>query len=277
MHAVAVQRRPRGCRGRRPEPRHAASAPRRSRSRRCRSRSAYDDLDARELAIASASHRAESEQLAAVRMLLAARPRRRGRPRVRPRRAARRRGSSTTAPASTPGCSPSAARTAGACEGYRLPEPPDAAHDLARRRRGGARRRGRIAARGRRLRRPDVRPLARADGAPCSRGSRRARGGARVADAMRAHPELIRGHGRRTRVLMQTLPGASRRAAPRACSAACCRTARVRDQVRGRSGPRARPRRSQPFSSVSALAVPRLYELPVVEQPRRDVGAIVVE
>src|SRR6266542_4409982 len=53
---------------------------------------AYEDLDPRELAIASASHLAGSEQLAAV----------------------RRRGSSTTAPASTPACSPSAARTAGA-------------------------------------------------------------------------------------------------------------------------------------------------------------------
>ena len=85
---------------------------------------AFDDSTTRELAIASASHLARPR--AARRSSHAARAcaRRRARPRVRPARAIRRRGSSTTAPASTPGCSPCAARTAGPREGYRLASHP---------------------------------------------------------------------------------------------------------------------------------------------------------
>ena len=138
----------------------------RSRSRRSRSLEGYDDLDDDELAIACASHQAEPAQLDAVRKLLARAGAtvddlENGR-----RRAARKGSSATTARASTPGCSPRAARTAGRCTRtaicrIRCSSASPSCSAPARRR-------------DRRLRRADVRDAARAHG---ERSSLRRRSG----------------------------------------------------------------------------------------------------
>src|SRR6266540_1078376 len=136
---------------------------------------AYEDLDPRELAIASASHLAGSEQLAAVRMLLA-------------RAHAGEQDLECGAEGHPPSrlkhnCSGKHAGMLAVCrahgwrtEGYRL------AHH--------------------RMQRTNLHGVAHA---ACLEEVPE---GQRVADAMRAHPELIRGPGATDTVLMQTLPGA---------------------------------------------------------------------
>ena len=123
VHAVAVQDGASSPR-RATRARSASSARPRSRSRRCRSSGRATTSTDAELAIASASHRAEPAQLEAVRALLAKAPGDRGRSRVRPQEGRGPTAVATTAPASTPGCSPSAGREAGRSEGYRLGEHP---------------------------------------------------------------------------------------------------------------------------------------------------------
>lgn len=167
---------------------------------------AYDDLDSRELAIASASHLADRAQLEAVRMLLS--------------RAGADEGDLECGPDGEPpsrlrhNCSGKHAGMLAVCrargwrtEGYRLP--------------------------GHRMQRENLRDVARAAGveedsirtavdgcgvvtfaltlermAAMFTQLESSREGKRVADAMRAHPELIRGAGATDTVLMQTIPGA---------------------------------------------------------------------
>jgi L-asparaginase II len=167
---------------------------------------AYDDLDSRELAIASASHLAQPMHLEAVRMLL--------------RRAHCDEDDLECGPEGTPpsrlkhNCSGKHAGMLAVCrahgwrtEGYRLP--------------------------GHRMQRQNLEDVARAAGMdedeirtatdgcgvvtfalPLERMARMfaafesSREGKRVADAMRAHPEHIRGAGATDTELMQSLPGA---------------------------------------------------------------------
>ena len=168
---------------------------------------AYQDIDARELAIASASHLAQPMHLEAVRMLL--------------RRARCDEDDLECGPEGTPparikhNCSGKHAGMLAVCrahgwrtEGYRLP--------------------------GHRMQRQNLEDVARAAGAakddirtatdgcgvvtfalPLDRMARMfasltsSSEGQRVADAMRAHPEYIRGEGATDTVLMQSIPGAA--------------------------------------------------------------------
>jgi L-asparaginase II len=167
---------------------------------------AYDDLDARELAIASASHLGQPMHLEAVRMLL--------------RRARCDEDDLECGPDGAPpsrlkhNCSGKHAGMLAVCrahgwrtEGYRLP--------------------------GHRMQRQNLEDVARASGVdadqirtatdgcgvvtfalPLERMARMfaalesSREGARIADAMRTHPEHIRGAGATDTELMQSLPGA---------------------------------------------------------------------
>jgi L-asparaginase II len=167
---------------------------------------AYDDLDTRELAIASASHLAEPFHLDAVRMLL--------------RRAHCDEDDLECGPEGQPparikhNCSGKHAGMLAVCrahgwrtEGYRLP--------------------------GHRMQRQNLEDVARTAGVdedeirtatdgcgvvtfalPLERVARMfaalesTREGARIADAMRAHPEYVRGSGATDTALMQSLPGA---------------------------------------------------------------------
>src|ERR1041384_3861212 len=167
---------------------------------------AYDDLDERELAIASASHLADRDQLAAVRLLLA--------------RAHADEDDLECGPEGHPpsrirhNCSGKHAGMLAVCrahgwrtEGYRLES--------------------------HRMQRENLRDVASAAGVDedsiptaidgCGVATfaltlermaamftrlEESPEGKRVADAMRAHPELIRGHGATDTVLMQTAPGA---------------------------------------------------------------------
>jgi L-asparaginase II len=167
---------------------------------------AYDDLDPRELAIASASHRADRAQLAAVRLLL--------------RRAHAGEDDLECGREGTPptklkhNCSGKHAGMLAVCrargwrtEGYRLPS-----HRMQRTNL-------RNVAAAARVDEDDI-PTA-VDGcgvvtfalsleriADMFTRLEESGGGKRVADAMRAHPELIRGEGAPDTVVMQTLPGA---------------------------------------------------------------------
>jgi L-asparaginase II len=167
---------------------------------------AYQDIDARELAIASASHLAQPMHLEAVRMLL-----RRGRCEEDDLEC----GPEGVPPARIKhNCSGKHAGMLAVCrahgwrtEGYRLP--------------------------GHRMQRQNLEDVARASGVaaddirtgidgcgvvtfalPLDRMARMfdslttSREGQRVADAMRTHPEYIRGEGATDTVLMQSIPGA---------------------------------------------------------------------
>lgn len=167
---------------------------------------AYDDLDPRELAIACASHVAQPMHLEAVRMLL--------------RRARCDEDDLECGPEGTPparikhNCSGKHAGMLAVCrahgwrtEGYRLP-----GHRMQRQNLGDVARLAAVAA-------DDIRTATDGCGVvtfalPLERMARMfaslasSREGGRVADAMRAHPEHIRGAGATDTVLMQTIPGA---------------------------------------------------------------------
>ena len=156
-------------------------------------------LDPRELAIASASHLADREQLggradAARRALTPART-----TSSAAARAIRRRGSSTTAPASTPACSPSAARTAGAPRATASRATGCSARTCDDVAAAARRRRGRDPDRGRRLRRPR-RSRSRSSGWPTmfTRLEASARGQARRRRDARAPGADPRRRARRT-------------------------------------------------------------------------------
>ena len=163
-------------------------------------------------------------------------------------------------------------------EGYRLAEPPDAAHQPPQRRRCGATRRGRDRDRGRRLRRPDVRPR-RSSGWPTmfTRLEASARGRARRrrdARAPGADPRRRRaGHRRDADARRRGREGRRRGPALRRA----LRTGRA-SRSRARTAPAVRsarpPRRS---SRVSAPRFQRLYELPIANSRGENVGAIAVE
>ena len=154
-----------------------------------------DDLEARDLAIASASHLADDAQLAAVRALLAKAPAGVDELECGP---IRRRRSTTTAPGSTPGCSPSAAAKAGPARatGWRIT--PSSERCWPRQPswpgRGDP-------DRDRRLRRRHLRVAAGTDGCAFARFDEH------IAAAMREYPELIRGPGALDTNLMRALPG----------------------------------------------------------------------
>ena len=164
---------------------------------------ARPDLDDRELAIASASHLADPSRSARSGRCSPRRPPRRTSSSAAPT-ASRRARSGTTAPESTPGSWRSAAPAVGLA---RLPaaRPPGAEDDAGRGGGGGGSREEEI---------PTAidgcgvvnfaLPLERMAYAFSRFGSWTA---ARVADAMRAHPALIRGPGAPDTVLMESLPG----------------------------------------------------------------------
>ena len=166
---------------------------------------AYDDLDDRELAIASASHLADAHQLEAVRMLLR---------RAHATESDLECGAEGDPPSKLKhNCSGKHAGMLAVCrahgwrtEGYRLP--------------------------GHRMQRTNLEDVARGAGvdedeirtavdgcgvvtfalpleqmAAMFAGLESSREGARIADAMRAHPELIRGPGAADTILMQSIPG----------------------------------------------------------------------
>ena len=179
---------------------------------------ARPDLGDREIAIACASHRAEPAQIEAVRSLLAKGP----------------------ATEDDLECGEQEGRAPGAihhnCSGkhagflavcrarswetvrYRLAE-----HPLQQELHEEVARAAELADDGdpdrrRRLRRRDVRALARADGAGRSPASA-LDGAERILAAMRAHPELVGGEGSLDTDLMRRQPAGRRKAAPRACCA----------------------------------------------------------
>jgi L-asparaginase II len=235
---------------------------------------AYDDLDARELAIASASHRADREQLSAVRMLLARAHAgeddlecgREGHPPSRLKH----------------NCSGKHAGMLAVCrahgwrtEGYRLPSHRMQRTNLAN-----------VAAAGVRV---DEMPVA-VDGcgvptfalsleqmADMFTRLEASSGGARVADAMRAHPELIRGEGAPDTVVMQTLDGAVAKGGAEGllCGVLADRTGFAIKSADGAG--RALGPAVAAFLARLGAEVPRLYELPVANSRGEDVGAIRVE
>jgi L-asparaginase II len=144
----------------------------------------------RDLAIASASHLADDAQLAPVRALLEKAPATVDDLECGPRAKPPSR-STTTAPASTPGCSPLPCQRL-AERGLPPPDHPVQRAMLAVHAEAAEVGRGRASDRHRRLRRRHVRPAARAHGT-CVRTLRAARRRGAIADAMREHPELIRG------------------------------------------------------------------------------------
>ena len=141
-------------RARRRGPRQLPALVARSRSRPCRSREAYDDLDDDELAIACASHRGRARAArGGAQSCSPARARPSTTSRTGRRRAARRGSSATTAPASTPGMLAACRANGWPFAGYRLP---------IIRCSGGSRRAraAELGERDRRLRRTDVRDAA---------------------------------------------------------------------------------------------------------------------
>ncbi len=204
VHAAAVpRRRP----GRRPPAIPSSSpscAPRPSRCRHYRSRAPTPTCPTHELAIACASHLADADQLAAAQSLSRACARARGRPRVRPRRQpaaphqpqllGQARGHARRLPCARLGDA-----------GYRLAEHP-LQRELHDRARGGGRR-ARDDDRGGRLRRGHLRPAAASHGPGLRCPRDRSSGGDRIAAAMRARPELIRGERAADTMLMRALPG----------------------------------------------------------------------
>ena len=184
---------------------------------------AYDDLDSRELAVAAASHLAGSDQLAAVRMLLS-------------RAHAGEHDLECGAEGHPPtrlkhNCSGKHAGMLAVCrahgwrtEGYRL-----AAHRMQRTNLEDVARAAELD--------PDSIPTA-VDGcgvvtfaltlermAAMFTRLEETPAGERVAEAMRAHPEMIRGPGATDTVLMQSVPGAVAKGGAEGCSAGSCRTA----------------------------------------------------
>ena len=155
----------------------------------------YDDLDDDEIAIACASHHAEPAQLAAVRKVLAraGADGRRSRER-RCRRAGPTGSSATTARASTPACSPPAARTAGRCIRTAIPR--------IRCSSGSPSSSAAATIGDRRLRRADVRDAALADGGAVH--ARRRRGSAR---RCARGPSSSAAAGADDTELMRALPG----------------------------------------------------------------------
>ncbi|MFL5936028.1 MAG: asparaginase [Gaiellaceae bacterium] len=102
-------------------------------------------------------------------------------------------------------------------------------------------------------------------------------GGARVADAMRAHPELIRGDGAPDTVVMQTLDGAVAKGGAEGllCGVLADRTGFAIKSADG-AGRALGPAVSSFLARLGA-EVPRLYELPVANSRGENVGAIRVE
>ena len=158
---------------------------------------------------------------------------------------------------------------AGRREGYRLAAHPVPAGDA---RRGRSRCRGRArstADRHRRVRGRDLRADARADGARVL-ATRALDGGARVADAMRAHPELIRGDGAADTELMRPRRRLDREGRRRGPALRGPRRARRRAQGRGRGAAR-RPQRDSPRSSRGSASTPATSRDVPVENSRGEV------
>ncbi|MFL6014588.1 MAG: asparaginase [Gaiellaceae bacterium] len=236
---------------------------------------AYDDIDARELAIASASHCADREQLSAVRMLLGRAHAgeddlecgREGHPPSRLKH----------------NCSGKHAGMLAVCrahgwrtEGYRLPS-----HRMQRTNLANVAAAARIDEDG-------IATAVDGCGVPTFALSleqmadvftrlEASAGGARVADAMRAHPELIRGDGAPDTVVMQTLDGAVAKGGAEGllCGVLADRTGFAIKSADG-AGRALGPAVSSFLARLGA-EVPRLYELPVANSRGENVGAIRVE
>jgi len=236
---------------------------------------AYDDIDARELAIASASHRADREQLAAVRMLLGRAHAgeddlecgREGQPPSRLKH----------------NCSGKHAGMLAVCrahgwrtEGYRLPSHRMQRTNLAN-----------VAAAAR-IDEDSVATAVDGCGVPTfalslaqmadifTRLDRSAEG-ARVAAAMRGHPELIRGEGAPDTVVMQTLDGAVAKGGAEGllCGMLADRTGFAIKSADGAG--RALGPAVAAFLARLGAELPRLYELPIANSRGENVGAIGVE
>src|SRR4051794_22007168 len=236
---------------------------------------AYDDIDPRELAIASASHRAEREQLAAVRILLGRAHAgednlecgREGAPPSRLKH----------------NCSGKHAGMLAVCrargwrtEGYRLPS-----HRMQRTNLRNVADAARV----------DEDRLATAvDGcgvptfalsleqmADMFTRLETSAEGARVAAAMRAHPELIRGEGAPDTVVMQTLDGAVAKGGAEGllCGVLPDATGFAIKSADGAG--RALGPAVAAFLARLGADVPRLYELPIGNSRGENVGAIRVE
>jgi L-asparaginase len=236
---------------------------------------AYDDLDPRELAIASASHRADRAQLAAVRLLL--------------RRAHAGEDDLECGREGYPptklkhNCSGKHAGMLAVCrargwrtEGYRLPS-----HRMQRTNL-------RNVAAAARVDEDDI-PTA-VDGcgvvtfafsleqmAGMFTRLEEGAGGKRVADAMRAYPELIRGEGAPDTVLMQTLTGAVAKGGAEGllCGALPDRTGfaiKCADGAGRALGPAVAA-----FLARLGAELPRLHELPLTNSRGENVGAIAAE
>jgi L-asparaginase II len=236
---------------------------------------AYDDLDARELAIASASHRAEPAQLAAVRMLLGRAHAgeddlecgREGHPPSRIKH----------------NCSGKHAAMLAVCrargwrtEGYRLPS-----HRMQRTNLSNVAAAARL---------DEDRIATAVDGcgvltfalslermADMFTRLEASAEGARVADAMRAHPELIRGEGAPDTVVMQTLAGAVAKGGAEGllCGVLPGGTGFAIKSADGAG--RALGPAVAAFLARLGADVPRLYELPVANSRGENVGAIGVQ
>ena len=141
--------------------------------------------------------------------------------------------SSTTAPASTPACSRSAARTAGRPRATACPTTPSSSVQQPPTTKRPKSTPSELPTRDRRLRRRHVRPPARAHGHAYARFEQlpEARD---ITDAMRAHPDLVGGPDGVDFHLMRTRAAGSQRAAPRASSAPPTGRARHRPQGRRR-------------------------------------------
>ena len=189
VHAVAVRARCRRGSGRRARHIHAVvgEADPGAAGRPCEA-----DLDDRELAIASASHLADPQQLGAVRSLLAKAPAQEDELSAA-RRATRRARSGTTAPESTPDSWRSVVREGGT-RAATAARPPVQRTMLAEVAAAADLLRGGDTDSDRRLRRRQLRPALERMAYAFSRFAE-LDGGSRVADAMQAHPALIRGPG----------------------------------------------------------------------------------
>jgi L-asparaginase II len=236
---------------------------------------AYDDLDLRELAIASASHRADRAQLAAVRLLL--------------RRAHAGEDDLECGREGYPptklkhNCSGKHAGMLAVCrargwrtEGYRLPS-----HRMQRANLHNV-------AAAARVDEDDI-PTA-VDGcgvvtfalslermADMFTRLEESAGGKRVAEAMRAHPELIRGEGAPDTVVMQTLAGAVAKGGAEGllCGALPDRTGFAIKCADG-SG-RALGPAVAAFVARLGAELPRLHQLPLTNSRGENMGAIGVE
>ena len=236
---------------------------------------AYDDLDPRELAIASASHRADPEQLAAVRMLL--------------RRAHAGEDELECGREGNPpsrlkhNCSGKHAGMLAVCrarewrtEGYRLPS-----HRMQRTNLQNVAAAARVD--------EDRIPTA-VDGcgvmtfafslermADMFTRLEASPDGVRVADAMRAHPELIRGEGAPDTVVMQTLEGAVAKGGAEGLLCGVLRggtgfAIKCADGAGRALGPAVAA-----FLKTLGAEVPRLYELPIANSRGENVGTVGVE